>query len=98
MIKDKKQKFDPIVKTTDEKGKTHTFKLVEIVEIAKKEYGLFEYIDDDGKKIKTEEDELIVMRIKQKKGDYYFEVIKDENEFNSVLDYIDKYQDELEFE
>lgn len=93
--------FDPIVKTTDENGNVYNFKLVEIVEIGKKEYGIFNFLDPEApnKKhnIADEDDELIVMRIIKKGNDFIFEVIEDDNEFNYVLDYIEKNEDELEF-
>lgn len=98
----KNKNLDQIVKTTDENGIVHSFKLVEIVEFDKKEYGLFEYLDPEQKdhkpKLYKPDEELIVMRILHKKGEYYFEVIEDEEEFNNVLEYIEEHEDELEFE
>lgn len=94
--------IDPIIQTTDENGKTHTFKLVEIIEMKNKEYGLFEFLDPSKPKkafkTKSEESELIIMRIKTKQGESFFEVIEDENEFEQVMNYIDLHEDELHFE
>lgn len=101
-MKQEEQNVDPIIKTTDENGNTHTFKLIEIIEVKKKEYGLFEYLDPEKPnktfKTKDEEAELIVMRIKSKQGESVFEVIEDENEFEQVMEYIDLHEDELHFE
>ena len=93
--------IDPIVKTTDENGEEHTFKLIEIVEIDDKEYGFFEYIEDEN--IETlnnndEEPELIVMRIAERNKEFYFEVIEDEEEFNYVLDYVEQLDNDFDDE
>lgn len=102
MMNKDSMKYNSIIKTTDEQGKVHSFKLVEIVEVDKKEYGLFEYLENKPRnkyaKTKKEDDELIIMRITQKSGEHYFEVIEDDDEFNKVMDYIEKHEDELEFE
>lgn len=90
---------NPIIQTTDENGEQHSFKLVEIVEVNKQEYGLFEYVDNDkpSKSKNADDEEMLVMKIINKKGESFFEVLEDEEEFETVLDYIEKYQDELTF-
>ncbi|MEW5819563.1 MAG: DUF1292 domain-containing protein [Cyanobacteriota bacterium] len=102
MTENKIEQMNKVIKTTDEDGKIHTFKLVEIVEYANNEYGLFEYLEmpeEDMNEFETpDEEELYVMKIIQKKGEFFFEVIDDEDEFNRVMDFIEKNSDELEFE
>jgi hypothetical protein len=89
-----------IIQTTDENGEVHNFKMVEVVEVNKKEYGLFEYIDDEKSAKSSEEfeEELIVMRIVTKDNSTFFEYIEDEDEFTAVLDFIEENEDDLEFE
>lgn len=102
MSRAKKNKTNSIIKTTDEYGKTHSFKLVEIIEIDNQEYGLFKYLDPALKKKQdnkaNDDDELIVMKILIKDGESYFQLIEDEDEFTYVLDYIEQHEEEIEFE
>lgn len=101
MVKNKKEKLDPFIKTTDEHGKTHTFKLVEIIEYNENEYGLFKYVDPTtikGKFKNQDDDEIIVMRILSQNDESFFEVIEDEKEFNEIIDYIEEIEDELELD
>jgi hypothetical protein len=102
MSNQKHSSAEPIIQTTDETGKVHTFKLIEIFEVDKEEYGLFNYMNPEPSiftSVKAGEDaEIIVMKIVKKDGHSYFEIIEDEEEFNYVLDYIEKHEEELEFE
>lgn len=90
---------DSIIKTTDEEGNIHNFKLVEVIEIDEKEYGVFEYIEPEVPNKNSEDEEaLVIMRIIHKEDNYYFEEIEDDDEFDKVIEYIEEYMDELELE
>lgn len=88
-----------IIETYDEEGKIHKFKLLEIIDVEEKEYGIFEYLDNkaDSDDDDSEED-LMVMRMTEIKGETYFEIIDDEEEFELVSEYIETFRDELNLE
>ena len=94
----KYKNIDPVVKTTDEHGNIHNFKLIEIVEVNKNEYGLFEYIEPDENTAPNtkQEEEIVIMKIINKNNEFFFEIIDDDNEFEEVLSYIEAHEEELE--
>ena len=97
---DHDHEINPIVETFDEDGNKIYFNLLEIIEVNNHEYGIFEELGPTKEKIKLPpevEEEVIVMKILFKNGEYFFEVIEDDDEFEAVMDFIDKHEDDLHF-
>lgn len=86
-----------IIKTQDENGEIHNFELIDIVQIEGKEYGLLVYLDENQEASEDEEEEVIIMKLSKEDGAYSFETIEDEDEFNTVISYIES-EGELEFD
>ncbi|MGD9581001.1 MAG: DUF1292 domain-containing protein [Vampirovibrionia bacterium] len=100
MSKENDIQIDPLVETYDEDGNKIYFNLLEIIETNNNEYGIFEELGPDKEKIQLPpgaEEEVIVMKILYKNGDYFFEAIEDDDEFEEVLDFIDKHESDLNF-
>ena len=85
----KNQKVDPesIVETVDEFGHHVRFELIDIVELNEVEYALLFPVDDEGYE-DSEENQIVIMRLKQEGDNFTFEKIEDDNEFNEIADYI----------
>ena len=79
-----------LVETFDEEGNKVTFELVDILTVDNVEYALL--LPEKS----TEDDDMIVMRLKKEGDEYSFETIDDEDEFNRVADYIEEIEDETD--
>ena len=66
----------------------HYVKVRYIVEVEGKEYALLLSADD------KEDDELVLMRLTKDGEDYLFESIDDEDEFNTVAEYVESMDEE----
>ncbi|MBQ3641466.1 DUF1292 domain-containing protein [bacterium] len=84
------KKEDKFIETYDEAGNKVTFELIDIVTVDDIEFALL--LPEDS----TEEDEIIVMRLKKDGEDYSFESIEDDDEFDRVAQYIEEIEDETE--
>ena len=80
------------VETIDENGNKVSFEVVDIVTVDDIEYALLlpEGTEDD------EEQEVVIMRLKQEGEDYSFETIDDDDEFEKVVSYIEELEDEID--
>ncbi len=81
-----------IIKTVGEKGEEIELKLLEIVTVNDVDYALLQPLDEDV--INDEENEVVLMRLKQDAADYIFETIEDDEEFNLVSQAIMEDSDE----
>ena len=84
------KKEDKFIETYDEAGNKVTFELIDIVTVDDIEFALL--LPEDS----TEEDEIIVLRLKKDGEDYSFESIEDDDEFDRVAQYIEEIEDETE--
>lgn len=79
-----------IIETVDEDGNTISFKLFDVIEFEGKEYALLLPLDEDN----SDDPELVLMRLISEEGEYSFETIEDEDEFEKVSEYIESIEDE----
>ncbi len=70
-----------VIKTVDEDGKEVELKLLDIVTVNDKDYALLLPKDED---IEDEEAEVVLMRLKKENDEYLFEVIDNDEEFDTV--------------
>ena len=84
------KKEDKLIETYDEAGNKVSFELVDIVTVDDIEYALL--LPEDS----SEEDEIIVMRLRKDGDEYSFESIEDDDEFDRVAQYIEEIEDETE--
>ena len=75
-----------LIETVDEEGNVVNFELFDIVEFEEKEYALLLPVT---KEEGLEEDEVVLMRLKQEGDEYVFEAIQDDAEFDKVSQYIE---------
>lgn len=70
-----------IITTVDEDGKEINLKLYDIVTVDELEYALLlpENADEN-----SDEEEIVLMRLKQENDEYVFEAIDDDDEFDLV--------------
>lgn len=80
---------EQLIETIDEDGNVVNFELLDIIVFEGKEYGLLLPKDE-----KTDDNEVVLMRLSKEGEEYIFEVIEDDDEFNSVVEYIDSLEDE----
>ncbi|MBQ8848045.1 MAG: DUF1292 domain-containing protein [Candidatus Gastranaerophilales bacterium] len=84
-----------IIKTIGENGEEIFMKLQEIVSLDGKDYALLSIVEDD--KLPTndndEADELVIMRMIKTDDECTFEIIEDDDEFNSVAQAITDSED-----
>ena len=75
-----------IIKTIGEQGEEIIMKLQEIVSVEGKDYALLSVVDKDTLPVSdnNEDDELVLMRMIKTENECTFEIIEDDNEFNSV--------------
>ena len=75
-----------IIKTIGEQGEEIFMKLQEIVSVEGKDYALLSVVDKDTLPVSdnNEDDELVLMRMIKTENECTFEIIEDDNEFNSV--------------
>ena len=79
-----------IIETVDEDGNTISFKLFDAIEYEEKEYALLLPLDEED----SDDPELVLMRFIEEDGEYSFETIDDEKEFEAVSEYIESIEDE----
>lgn len=74
-----------IIKTIGEQGEEVLMKLQEIVTVDDKDYALLSVVEDETlPNSDDEEDELVIMRMIKTDDECTFEIIEDDEEFNSV--------------
>lgn len=83
---EKNQEEVKIIKTQDENGEEHEFELLDVFEIGEQEYGMLVHVDETPE----DEQEVVIMRIKNEEDGYLFEVIESDEEFDSVLAYLEE--------
>lgn len=81
------------IETVDEYGNKVSFEVLDIVTVDDVEYAVLlpEEADRD-----DEENEVLIMRLKQDGNEYSFETIEDDDEFNKVASYIEELEDEID--
>ncbi len=84
---------EQLIETIDEDGNVVNFELLDIIVFEEKEYGLLLPKDEN-----TDDNEVVLMRLSKEGEEYIFEVIEDDDEFNSVVEYIDSLEDDEESE
>lgn len=91
------QNTPQIIKTIGEHGEEIFMKLQEIVTIDDKDYALLSIVEEDTLPTAedNEEDEVVVMRMIKTEDDCVFEIIEDDEEYNSVVSAL---QDEEEID
>lgn len=87
---------DQIIETVDEEGNVVKFDLYDIIEVDNQEYGLLFPLNEDD--ALENENDVVIMRLKQEDDGYVFEVIEDDDEFNKVTEYINKLAEEFDGE
>ena len=75
-----------IIKTIGEEGEEVFMKLQEIVTVNGKDYALLSVVEDDvlPNEDDNEEDELVIMKMNKTDNECTFEIIEDDEEFNTV--------------
>ena len=79
------EKTDNLIETFDEEGNKVSFELLDIVSVDDIEYALLLPVDYEED---SEENEVLVMRLKKEGEDFSFEAIEDDDEFNKIAQYI----------
>lgn len=79
-----KEEEKQIIETIDESGNVVNFELFDIVEFEDKEYALLLPAEN-----KTEDEELVLMRLTKDGDEYIFEAIESDEEFDKVSEYIE---------
>mgnify|MGYP005785705413 CR=1 FL=1 len=87
------EKTDNLIETFDEEGNKVSFELLDIVSVDDIEYALLLPVDYEED---SEENEVLVMRLKKEGEDFSFEAIEDDDEFNKIAQYIEELEDELD--
>lgn len=70
-----------IITTVDEEGKEINLKLYDIVTVDELEYAL---LLPENAEENSDEEEIVLMRLKQENDEYIFEAIDDDDEFDLV--------------
>jgi len=83
---------EQIIETIDEQGNIIKFELFDIVEVDEQEYALLLPVEKE----ESEEDELVLMRLRKEGEDYLFETIDDDTEFEKVASYVESLEDDEE--
>lgn len=85
-----------IIKTIGEHGEEIYMKLQEVVNVGGKDYALLSVVEEDTLPTSdSEDDELIIMKMKKSDDECTFEIIEDDDEFNFVAQAITD-SDEIE--
>ena len=79
-----KEEEKQLIETVDEEGNVINFELFDIVEFEEKEYALLLPAEN-----KTDDDEVVLMRLTKDGEDYLFEAIDSDEEFDKVAEYIE---------
>ena len=79
-----------IIETVDENGNEIKFELFDIIVVDNQEYALLTNPEEE------DAENIVVMRLIQEDGGYYFETIEDDEEFEKVEAYIESLEDETE--
>ena len=80
------EEVNQIIKTIGENGEEVFMKLQEIVNVDGKDYALLSVVAEDTLPTSddNDEDELVIMRMNKSENECTFEIIEDDEEFNSV--------------
>lgn len=79
------QNAPQIIKTIGEQGEEIYMKLLEIVTVDDKDYALLSLVEEDTlPNSDNEEDEIVIMRMNKTDDECIFEIIEDDDEFNTV--------------
>ncbi len=79
------QNAPQIIKTIGEQGEEIYMKLLEIVTVDDKDYALLSLVEEDTlPNSDNEEDEIVIMRMNKTDDECTFEIIEDDDEFNTV--------------
>ena len=85
-----------IIKTIGEHGEEIYMKLQEVVNVGGNDYALLSVVEEDTLPTSdSEDDELIIMKMKKSDDECTFEIIEDDDEFNFVAQAITD-SDEIE--
>ena len=89
MLNSEDLKMPEIIETIGEHGEKVTMKLNDIVEVEGQTYALMSDVSEANNIFKTENNEndddvLVIMRMNKTGEEYTFEMIEDDNEFNTV--------------
>lgn len=76
-----KNKELQVIKTVGDDGEELELKVLEIVSVEDNDYALLLPADAD---IDDEDNEIVLMKIKQENDEYIFETIEDDDEFEAV--------------
>jgi uncharacterized protein YrzB (UPF0473 family) len=88
---------EQIIETIDEDGNKVSLKLVDIVNVDDLEYALLTDVEEEAELKEGEEAEIVLMRLKREDGEYIFETIDDDDEFDLVAQaIIDEQEDDEE--
>ncbi len=87
------EKTENLIETFDEEGNKISFELLDIVTVEDIEYALLLPVDYEESE---DENEVLVMRLKKDGEEFSFEAIEDDDEFNTIAQYIEELEDETE--
>lgn len=73
-----------IVSVIDEEGKEHTFEELDRIETDSGKYVALLPLPENPDKLTEGDDELIILKVEEDKGEFYLSPIEDDNEFNEV--------------
>lgn len=82
---------EQIIETIDEQGNIIKFELFDVVEVDEQEYALLLPVGEE-----SEENELVLMRLRKEGEDYLFETIDDDAEFEKVAAYVENLEEDEE--
>ena len=74
----------PVVSVIDDDGKEHIFEELDRIETDKGKYVALLPLAENPQEENEEEDELILLKVIEKKGESYLEPIEDDDEFEEV--------------
>ena len=80
-----KEEYTPdIVSIVDEEGKEHIFEELDRIETDTGRYVALLPLPENPNKITEEDNELIILKVQEEKGETYLCPIEDEEEFNEI--------------
>lgn len=79
-----KEEEKQLIETVDDEGNVINFELFDIVEFEDQEYALLLPAEEQ-----SDDDEVILMRLKKDGEDYLFEAIESDEEFEKIANYIE---------
>ena len=73
-----------IVSVIDEDGKEHIFEELDRIETDSGKYVALLPLPENPENLTEEDDELIILKVEEDKGEIYLSPIEDDNEFNEI--------------